>query len=397
MNQAATNTRSFVTAWCLYLLIAEFLAAGFVRTPTPLDFQAFYSAGYLVRTNPSQLYNLEAQKRVQHEIEARKYSSAFYHPSYEALFYAPLSMLSYSSAYFVLVALNTLFLLAVFFTARPAFSTSIPLLQSQPGLMIFLFFPVLFALIFGQNSILLLLLCCLAWRELESGKPLTAGCVLALALFKFQIVLPMAFLIAVRYGRRFTYGFLLTAAGLVLVSISILGKAGSMEYIRVISGAASAIDKSAEAQQILNISPLAMPNMTGLIYACGGRLLRSAMAFDALTGICAFGIFTWCALVIRRLDRGVAFSAAILCGLLVSYHLYGYDLTLCLLPMALLSARVHRYIILAMFVLPILLLPFGWAWFFLLAVPVLVMFLNALISPAESAILTNQTRQTSPI
>ena len=53
--------------------------------------------------------------------------------------------------------------------------------------------------------------------------------------------------------------------------------------------------------------------------------------------------FAWCAGVVRRCELSAAFSIAILCGLLVSYHLYMYDVTLVLLPVALLTGRYHRY------------------------------------------------------
>jgi Glycosyltransferase family 87 len=168
------------------------------------DFRSFYAAGYLMRTQPTQLYDLAQQERVQHAIISNDaFVLPFYHPCYELLLIAPFSFLRYSRAYFAFIAFNMLLLLAIFFAARPTFSSIVPVYQPRPGLMLFIYIPVMLTILFGQDSILLLLLVCIAWRQLEFGNDLIAGCLLALALFKFQIVIPMAALIALQRGWRF--------------------------------------------------------------------------------------------------------------------------------------------------------------------------------------------------
>lgn len=390
MERASTLERKpFLLAWFICLLLMEFFGAGVSSGPVykQFDYRAFYSAGYLARTHPSQLYDLAKQEQVQDAlVSPRKNVLAFYHPSYETLLYAPFSMLPYRASYLVFLTFNMVLLLAALFVARPAFISPDPALRSRRWFLFLLYLPALVAIAMGQDSILLLLLCCIAWRQLESGKDLSAGCVLALALFKFQLVIPIAILIAVRRGWRFSSGFLLASSGVALLCLGIGGPGGMTNYVRLLSGASSAIDRSVVAQQRLSVFPLAMPNLAGLLYACGARLLGSPFAFDMLSGACALVLFVWCACIVRQREQKVAFSIAILCGLLVSYHLYVYDLAPLLLAIALLAGRVRLYVLLGLFLLPLVLLPFGSNSFFLLSLPVLAMLADLMFYAPHPAV-----------
>lgn len=349
------------------------------------DFPQFYAAGYLVRTHPSHLYDLAQQGSLQHAILPVRAFLPYYHPSYHALLYAPFSLLSYRTAYSAIVVFNMLLVMAAFFVARPIFSFVIPWWQPRPGLMFFIFVPLLNAVVLGQDSTLSLLLYCLTWRQLKSGKDMSAGFFLALALFKFQIVLPIAALIAIRQGWRFTRGFLITSLGIALLCFGIVGAAGTREYVRLLL-AGAAIDKGIVAQHVMGLSPsLARTNIAGLLYACVGQFLRSHMGFNVLVAICSLAVFAWSARIVRHVELKTAFAIAILCGVLVSYHLLNYDLTLALLPVALLAGRVHRYILLAFFGLPIIVSRFGTDSFFLLAIPLLAMLIYTIETSKKRA------------
>lgn len=379
----APGPKPFLIAWCVCFLALELFGAVWVReghSYKTCDFRAFYAAGYLARTDPSQLYNLNEQERIQNaSVGSAKNLLAFYHPSYETLLFAPFSLLRYQAAYLAFIALNMILLMAAFFAARPAFSSIIPWWQPRPGLMLFIFVPLLSSIVVGQDSILALLLCCIACGMFQSGRVLAAGCFLALALFKFQFVLPIALLLAVRQRWRFTAGFLLTATGLITVSIAIVGRGGTMEYMRVLTGAATALDANGVAQRRMTVFPFATPNIAGLLYAVGGRYLPSPWEFSTLVGICSLGLFSWCVRLIRQHEQNVAFAIAILCGLLVSYHLFIYDVSLSILAVALLAYRINRYVLLGLLGLPIALLYFG-GGFFLMAIPVLAMLVNVMVS-----------------
>ena len=385
--QPASNRQitPFLIAWCISLVLMESLGAGFVRlgSHASFDFRSFYAAGYLIRTRPAQLYDLHEEALVQNRIVSPEQGVLpFYHLAYEALIYAPFSLLSYRLAYLAFIAFNMLLLLTAFFAARPIFSAIIPWWQPRPGLMVFLFIPMMIAVALGQDSILSMLFYCLAWRQMESGKDASAGCLLALALFKFHIALPIAALMAIRRGWRLSAGFLLTSVAVGLSCVGIVGWAGTVALIRQFTLATSAAGNSALAFHRAAVCPSAMPTLEGFLYACGTRFLPSHLAFT-IVAACSFGLFVWCARVVRRGEQNIAFSIAMLCGLLVSYHLYDYDLTLALIPAALLVGRAQKYLLLPLFGLPVLLLHIGDHWYFLLALPLVAMLAYASVAACE--------------
>ncbi len=207
------------------------------RTPQissrAFDFRQFYAAGYMVRTQTAALYDLQRQKQVQDTlVSSLPLPLPYVHPSYEALFFAPLSLLNYRAAYLVFICINVLLLGTTFFIARPWFS-HVPGLQPRPGLMFFLFVPVIIAVWQGQDSLLFLLLCCSAWAQLQRGRDALAACLLALCLFRFQLVIPLAVLIAVRQRPRFSAAFGVTALALISPRYSPLLFSASIKQICV--------------------------------------------------------------------------------------------------------------------------------------------------------------------
>lgn len=386
-NAPIVKLKPFLWAWCICFILLEIFGGLFVssRAQTVYDFPSFYTAEFLSRTSPSHLYDLHEQARVQYGFTSIQEFLPFYHPSYEPFLLSPFSLLSYRTAFRVYLAFNMLLLLASFFAAGSTFFPIIPRWQPRPGLMFFVFAPVLAALLLGQDSILFLLLCCLTWRQLKSGDDISAAVFLALALFKFQIALPIAALIALRQGQKFFAGFAFASICVAAFSIAIVGRSGSIEYIHVLINASSSIDKNVFSQQGMGIFPLAMPNIAGLFYAVGGRFLSSSGTFNTIISACSFSLLVWCAYVIRRAELAVAFSISILCGLLISYHLFVYDLTLALLPIALLAKHIPKIILLGLFGLPIVLFAFESKWFFILAIPLLTMLIYTLVSISSFA------------
>lgn len=400
LNPCSERTvKPFLIAWCICLIALELYGAVFVNSNKShtFDFPSFYTAEYLARTEPAHLYDLARQADLQLTFTSRTASLPFYHLSYEPFVLAPFSILPYRLSYFAFIAFNMLLLMAVFFVLRPAFSSPIEYWQPRPGLMLFIFVPLLSAIVLGQDSVLSLLLYCLIWRQLEAGKNWSAGFFLALALFKFQIVIPVAAMMLIRKNWRFIAGFLITSVGVLAASLSIVGSAGMAKCFQILLNAGASIDKTLSAQRAMGLSPLSMPNLTGQLFAVGGRFLHSPLAFNVLCAVCSFALFIWCARFIRHAELKVAFSIAILFGLLVSYHLFIYDLTLVMLPVALLAGRIHRYVLLALFGLPIILFQFGSNSFFLLALPILAMLSYVIITNSKSSALAQSANHPLPI
>jgi len=375
---AGKDTRPFFFAWCIYA--AALLAAGafFQQLAPRFDFRNFYAAGYLVRTQPASLYDLARQEQVQSTlISAGNKPLPFVHPSYEALLYAPFSLLSYHWAYLCFLAFNLLLLVVLFLRAYPVFSAPLTFWQPRPGLMLFPFFALAVALWHGQNSVLFLLLCGLAYMELEDGRDVSAGCLLALGLFKFHVALPLAFLCAVRRGRRFTAGFAVTAVGVALLCFAIVGKSGMASFVSLIHAATLEGDQSAQAKAAIAVFPEAMPNLVGLLSPLANWVPASTVfAFVAAlsAAIFAAGIY----LVRKASSEAAAFAIATVCAALVSYHMYMSDEALILLPMALLSRSLSKGALAALYVVPLVVVLFmGPQWSFLAAIPTLWMLLEA--------------------
>ncbi|HEX3375152.1 MAG TPA: glycosyltransferase family 87 protein [Edaphobacter sp.] len=366
------EVRPFLIAWIICLLCLQLVSTLNPTTIVSLDFRSFYAAGYLLRNDAAHLYDLEQENLIQKDLVSRgEVALPYYHPSYEALIYAPFSLLRYSAAYLAFQCFNLIIIFVVFFYARDLFSEVIPVWQPRPGLLFFSFLPFLFSILQGQNLALLLMLYCIAWKQIEKDKDERAGIILALALFKFQLTLPIALLIAVRRGRRFSTGFMATGAIIVALSIALIGRSASASLVRLLVSGSLSQDQGLIKQVELAIHPSKMPNINGLLYMLGTRALNAHLAF-VLVSAASLGLLFWCILLARKAQReNTAFAIAILCGMLVSNHLYIHDLTLLLLPIALVG-RKHPKIVFALYALPPTLFMFaGSSSFPLLSVPML--------------------------
>src|SRR5208282_5293701 len=92
------------------------------------------------------------------------------------------------------------------------------------------FFPVFECLLQGQDSILQLLVCVLAWKALEKEEDFLAGCWFALGAFKFQLMLPIVLLVAVWKRSRVLLGFAAVSAVLAAISVALVGWQGLLQY-----------------------------------------------------------------------------------------------------------------------------------------------------------------------
>jgi len=339
------------------IAVLLFSRTGFIQTA---DFRCFYAAGTLARTDPTHLYDLARQMNLQVGLVGEENGwLMFIQPPYEALRLAPFSLLSYRSAYLLMIAFNIILTIPCVLLAPGPFSNRIDPWQPAPGLLFFVFPPFFWAIAQGQSSILLLLLSCAAWHEVDRGKNFNAGLLLALALFKLQIVIPLAFLLICWRGFSVLAGFVLGTGIVGVLSIWLVGLGGLRGFVHV-------LDQAATAQL-----PSTMPNLRGLLYGLVGPYLPR-FYFTVLTLALSLALLIWVTTLLRRKESDVAFAMAVVAALLASYHLNSHDLTLLLLPIALLGTRPTRLftiLVIACFALPPALLVLGGQTLFLLAVP----------------------------
>lgn len=303
----------------------------------------------MVVRSPSLLFDLDAQKQWQRAATNDSQLVIFEHPAYEAILYAPLSLFNFRTAYLIYAGCNMLLLWLCYLISPPA--TSHFASAYRPALF-FLSFPVLLTIFVGQDSILFLFVVCAAWKALAAGKDGLSGLILGLATFKLPLILTVALLVSIRRGRRFAAGFLCTSTGCVILSICLVGIRGTGAFFHLLGSATLSGNHSVKAQLDNAIWLHAMPNIAGLFYLLGSGNL-SPRGFNVLNLAGILAVLCVCAWFQRRAVSGsTALATAILCAVLVSPHLYVYDLAVLPLAFLQLSTRWLKAIAILWFVLP---------------------------------------------
>jgi len=375
----AASARPFALAWILYAA-ALLLGMRFLAAPGLVEHMAFrqlYVAGRLAGADPARLYDVERQREILDDhVDHGADLLQFLGPPFEAWLFRPLARLPYPAAYYLFASLNLALLALCFALCRAALARPGTVAQPRAGLQIFAFLPVTIAVRQGHDSLLLLAGLCAVWRLLSAERRLAAGCVLALLLFKAQLCLPLALLLAARSGLRFLAGFLAGASAVTLLSAAVAGRGGLEGF----AGTAWA----AVRLTLFEIGPLgtfgrlslAMPNLKGLVTAAtrdflpGGAVFLLILAFSG-------AVLVWALRALRRPGVGLerAFALAVVCAVLVSYWLGIEDLTVLLVPFGLLSgvpgALVSRSMLATYFAMPLLMI-LGPRSLFLLCLPLLV-------------------------
>src|SRR6478609_7096062 len=136
-------------AWMFFSFRKE-IAAGYP------DFTSSYTAGKsIVQGRSRQLYDLETQFAIQREfaseVKNRENPLPFNHPPFEALLFAPLARLPYVAAYLVWTTLNLALILGFWILLRPLLPSLQGFLLALPLLAMFAFFPLVMALLQGQD------------------------------------------------------------------------------------------------------------------------------------------------------------------------------------------------------------------------------------------------------
>jgi hypothetical protein len=311
-----------------------------------MDFRQLYAGGYLARTDPSSLYDYARQKQVQDSFVGKAEGLLpFVRPAYEALLFAPLSRLSYRTAYFCFLCINISLLIACFFLCRDVFSRPGIIAQPKPGLQLFVFFPITVAVLQGQDSILFLLGVCFVYRLLRLGRGFLAGAALGLLLFKLQIAIPLALFLIARYGFSFFAGLAMGGAIVTAASVALVGWQGFLELGRVLllTGSVS-VSRNIPAGSWA-VFPVIMPNLRGLISGLTAWFLPGKIVF-VLTIALSVCIVLWGLRTLRRarLDFDIAFSLTTASAVLVSYYLHIHDLTVMQIPLGLMSGTKNSYI-----------------------------------------------------
>jgi hypothetical protein len=194
------------------------------------------------------------------------------------------------------------------------------------------FFPILFTFIQGQDAILLLFLYALAYVFLKQDKQVLAGIVLALGLYKFHLVLPFVFLLLVMKKYRVLYGFVPIALLLAGVSVAAVGTQQILSYPGYVLHLENTMARGA-------IVPADNTNLRGLLYVLlpgGPYMTPLVLTLSAVL----LAVASW-KLRTKEISFEMKFALAAVTTVLVSYHAMGYDLSMLLLAILLISDQLR--------------------------------------------------------
>ena len=285
------------------------------------DFVIYYTGAEILNAGKGQeLYDLQVQKAHQEKFAIAHHIPGlpFNHAPYELLIFLPLAHLSYPVAYVVWCLFNVLFLAIIFRRLAPFIDSSHKIFL---GSLLVSFFPTITAIKWGQDSILSGLLLVEAFGSLKRKRDAIAGGILAVGLYKPQLVLPIAGILAFKRRWRALLAFAFTGAVLVAISFAMVGRRGAVDLFSLWL---SMTDRG------YVVWPEIMTNIRGLLYVML-NLGSFTAATNFLAALVSLVLYLGCVhfwkgpfIVDERLfDLRCSFS--IVSTVLVSYHLYSYD------------------------------------------------------------------------
>lgn len=311
VGHSKTGRRVLLAAVCAAALWAAVLHS--ISTDRFLsaanDFAQLYAGATLIGT-PG-LYSPEANQQVHRETVGYVIPSVYYSrlPFY-AWMLKPLARLPYSAAYWVFQTLSAACLVWFLWT----------FVRSRLDLAIFAFLypPLVFTLLNGQDVTLVLALAAGGYLLMERQRPFAAGLMWSLCAIKPHLVLLLpVVLILHRKWRALAGG---VAGGAVLAALCFLaqGPQWASEYLSLL------------ARDELHPNPQLMPN-----------LMAAGAAFPALASkplaiaasLCAAAV-AWVAFA-RSAHWATAFALCFPASLLLSAHAYAQDAALLMLPLVL--------------------------------------------------------------
>jgi hypothetical protein len=344
----------------------------------------YYTAAIALRTgHASELYSRDFHVRLQRQFLpslARLDEKTYTHPPFELLVFLPFSFLPYKAACYCWITVTVL--LAVLCGRLLANDAAVLAL-----------FPLLVIMLEQQDSLLALLILIGCWLTLRRGKEALAGFILGLALFKFQIVIPLGLVLL--FWRRKTFpGLALSGVLVTLLSFVMVGPAGMLSYAHYLSGMAQ--HSATTVSQYYLMDPRTNPTLRGLTYELtshGSESVAPAAARWLPVALILMNLlclaFAW---KFMRSDAQpeAKFAFAILLALLLSFHLLMHDLILLALPFTLLRRFPARWPLIPFYLAPLVYLfyPHSQAWLALLLVSSCVLLMSPKIFNWRSRALT---------
>lgn len=310
----------------LAILYGALLSAGL--SVKGMDFLFLYTpARILMAGHAAQLYDYHTVSHMEAVVVAPlkmvRGGMPNVYPPYIAPLMVPLALLPYNAAYFLWLAFNAVLLLLSMHTlevyagirGRAAFVARFA---------VFLFLPVLVALLQGQTTMVVLAGWTLAFVALRGGSETVAGLALAVTLIKPQYALPWFLVLLLTRRWRALAIVALVACLLAVLATVTAGPSIIPSYAHSLLQAGDGRHEFALFNDAANRGLAAFFNM---LLPAGPARIATAV-FD----VCAVLLLCLQALRNRALD--VSLGLAVVVALLVSPHVLIHDLTLLLIPFA---------------------------------------------------------------
>jgi Glycosyltransferase family 87 len=297
------------------------------------DFPVFYSNAQMVREGQAaRLYDFDAENRFVHRVSdvARAPNN---HLPYELVIFIPFTYLHFGAAHLLWTLVSLGMVAGVALLMWDAVSTGLTLRLTL--LTTLAFFPVWYCLLQGQDSILLLFLFASSFWLWKRGRYDAAGFVLAMGLFRPQLVLPFA-LVAFLAGKwKFIRGFIPGAVFVLLISVWVVGIHGIVDYSRILLSQGTLGSASALSQQ-WQVRLGLMPTLRGLLSIIVPASVPASLRNFLLLCGTSVGLL-WAVKALRGVKDGAAFDIAFATAVgsvaLVSFHSFPHDFSLMILPL----------------------------------------------------------------
>jgi hypothetical protein len=308
------------------------------------DFLSFYTAGsFVLEGRIESVYDVAAQREFQGDLVAPQGLAGvnlYLNPPFAALFYAPFAAFPFVPALLLWWGLGLAALAVALELLRRSLTPDAPPPLLRLLTSTFLFLPTLFWLIYGQSSAFSLVLLTIAFVSLRGGRDLTGGFALGCLAYKPQLALALACVLLVK-GRRWA---LLGGAASVCVWVG-LGFAVSpettLEYLELSPGFADLMRREGYPGWGLSSFYGAAVLLLDGLWPAATVPVASALSAGALLLLA----LAWRRVAWQPGSEGwdLMMAATLAWGLLVSPHLYHYDLMLLLLPLLVVGARLRTW------------------------------------------------------
>jgi hypothetical protein len=309
------------------IFVVHFFVASFPAREKGSDFPEFYAAARMVLEGQGhRLYDPSAQEAFQIRYAGR-IGTYFIHPPFEALIYLPFALLPLNAAYALWSSFDAglLVVLAMLLSKYVLRTPSWPFVLA----LFFLFPPVLLNFFEGQDALLLLLLVTATFLTLKQKNDIAAGCFLACGLLKFHLIIALVVLVFCLRRVRTLITFAMGIGFAILLSVGICGPKIFASYSQLLT--------QISGLPLAAIHPAQMANLRGLVAMCGlggreGFVITLVLSLATVL----LPVFLVGGTAPRNTPQFDLMAAAfLLATLLVSYHVIPHDLTLLLLPLAL--------------------------------------------------------------